>query len=40
MTKISNVKSEIENLDITIDIAITIQFLNFMNSFFTNFSVF
>ena len=35
MTKIRNVKSGIEDLEITIDEAITIQILNSLDSFFT-----
>ncbi len=34
MTKIRDVKSEIEDLEITIDEAITIQVLNFLDSSF------
>ena len=37
MTKIRNVKSEIENLEIIIDEAITIQVLNFLDSSFARF---
>ena len=37
MTKICDVKSEIEDLEITMDKAITIQVLNLLNSSFTQF---
>lgn len=37
MTKIYNVKLEIEDLEITIDKAITIQVLNSLDSFFMQF---
>ncbi len=37
MTKIRDVRSEIEDLEITMDEAITIQVLNFLESFFTKF---
>ena len=37
MTKIRDVKSEIKDLEITIDEAITIQDLNSLNSFFMQF---
>lgn len=37
MTKIRDVKSEIEDLDITMDEAITIQVLNSFDSFFAQF---
>lgn len=37
MTKICNVKSEIEDLEIIIDEAITIQVLNFLDLFFAQF---
>ncbi len=37
MTKIQDVKSKIKDLEITMDEAITIQVLNSLNSFFTQF---